>query len=430
MTRRPTHDHEPLEPAVAAELDALERALAGDPGADPDLAALVADVRADAPSMTDDFARSLDARVAAGFPREPRGAAAREALGRLRPTRLAWRPVLGVAASAIAALAVAVVLLQPEDRTTSVFGPADGSAPLTVQGSEGGGSSEAGGVATAPDAARESADEDSAAIAPAPQSSDSIAPAPPLDPGAGGADPGRLGGTRRVERSADLTLNTRPADVQAVSDRVVRTVQALGGVVASSRVSTSPDGGEATFDLRVPTARLDRTLRDLSKLAEVAALSQAADDITGAFTSAQDRLKDARDERAALLRALGRATTDRQVSSLRARIADSRRRISRAEADIRRLRNRTDTATVAVSVLGVEGNADEKEDGGGAWTPGDALDDALRVLEVAAGVAVVALAVLVPLGLLGLLVLLASRVARRRARERALDTTPAPPAAA
>ena len=39
--------------------------------------------------------------------------------------------------------------------------------------------------------------------------------------------------------------------------------------------------------------------------------------------------------------------------------------------------------------------------GGSAWTPGDALHDAGRVLEVAAGVALIALAVAVPVGLLG-----------------------------
>ena len=61
------------------------------------------------------------------------------------------------------------------------------------------------------------------------------------------------------------------------------------------------------------------------------------------------------------------------------------------------------------------------EDEGGAWTPGDAFDDALRVLEVAAGVLVVAAAVLLPLALIWLLAWLARRGVSRRRRERALD---------
>ena len=57
----------------------------------------------------------------------------------------------------------------------------------------------------------------------------------------------------------------------------------------------------------------------------------------------------------------------------------------------------------------------------GAWTPGDAFDDALRVLEVAAGIAVMALAIVLPLLAIWLLAWLAHRVVTRRRRERSLD---------
>ena len=56
-----------------------------------------------------------------------------------------------------------------------------------------------------------------------------------------------------------------------------------------------------------------------------------------------------------------------------------------------------------------------------SWTPGDAADDALRVLEVAAGVALIALAVALPLALLGAPAAVAARWSRRRRREHALD---------
>ena len=55
------------------------------------------------------------------------------------------------------------------------------------------------------------------------------------------------------------------------------------------------------------------------------------------------------------------------------------------------------------------------------WTPGDAAHDALRVLEVAAGVALIALAIVVPLALLALPALVGARWTRRRRREHALD---------
>ena len=237
------------------------------------------------------------------------------------------------------------------------------------------------------------------------------------------SDPGRLGGTRRVERSAQMTLSTAPDEVRSVSDAVIRTVQGLGGVVASSRIATGDAGGSATFDLRVPTARLERAIADLSKLANVSALTQASDDITGSFVSASARLQDARDERQALLKALGRAKTDRQVSSLRARIADSRRRIAVIEAEVRGLRGPDRPGDDRPGGPGRRHQAGSGQGDGGAWTPGDAARDALRILEVVAGVLVLAAAVMVPAGLLALLAFGAVRATRRRSRLRALDAT-------
>ena len=69
-----------------------------------------------------------------------------------------------------------------------------------------------------------------------------------------------------------------------------------------------------------------------------------------------------------------------------------------------------------VRVVPRAGDVDE-----GAWTPGDAFDDALRVLEVVAGVALVASAVLLPFALIWLLAWLGRRALVRRRRERALD---------
>jgi hypothetical protein len=60
-------------------------------------------------------------------------------------------------------------------------------------------------------------------------------------------------------------------------------------------------------------------------------------------------------------------------------------------------------------------------DGAGTWTPGDAVQDARRVLEVVAAVALLALAVLLPLALLTAPLALAARWGTRRRRERALD---------
>jgi hypothetical protein len=58
---------------------------------------------------------------------------------------------------------------------------------------------------------------------------------------------------------------------------------------------------------------------------------------------------------------------------------------------------------------------------GSGFTLHRAAHDALRVLTVAAGIALIALAVMVPAGLLGALGLWAFAAIRRRRREQALD---------
>ncbi|MCW2983157.1 MAG: hypothetical protein JWR63_727 [Conexibacter sp.] len=396
------------DPEVVHGLRELDAALDGEPTADPDLALLVADVGAARPEPSAAFLASLDARVHAGFPREsetPRrgGAVAKPPWHvRLRAPQVLVPSIGGTVAAALVVVLVA----------TSGNGGGDDSASSSSSSSSGG--------ATTLSAGR--APQDSSASRPAVQSSSSssaaakAAPSVPMPsvPSASTSAP------RKVQRAAELTLTPAAADVQDTADGVVRETQAAGGYVQRSDIATHDGGGSASFTLRIPSARLDDTLTRLSKLAHVGALNQSASDITAQTVSAAAQLSDARAERRALLRALGRATTDRQIASLRARLRDNRSEIAQRKGALDAQRRRADLATVAVSV---EGTGAAAHQGSGAWTPRDALHDAGRVLEVVAGVALIALAVLVPLAVLAALGLLAGGVVRRRRREGALDAS-------
>jgi hypothetical protein len=366
-----------LDPAVAAELEALEAALAGDPAAEPELAALVRDVRAQAPAMEPGFRARLDERVAEGFAKAPR---------RKPQRRRSLVPALGVAGCGLAAIVAVVV--------------AGGGG-----GASNGSSASRTGVAESATAQRDS----SAGAGAGTASSSAAAPVAPQ---------AKTAPSRRVERTTRLELTT--TDVQGAADGVVRATQASGGFVQSSQVSSGDGNGSASFTLRVPTSRLDDAIARLSKLGHVRALQQSAQDVTGAYNGASARLTEAKATRRALLRALAKATTTEQISSLRARIADNRRDIERYQAQFNAVRRRADLATVDVEVIG-RPHKSQPAPGGGSWTPGDAARDALRVLEVSAGVALIGLAVLVPLGLLGIAAGLAGGVYRRRRREAALQ---------
>jgi hypothetical protein len=345
------------DPTVLAELDELERALAGEPSP---FTQLVADVRATRPVMSDAFAARLDARVDEARKAPP------------RRSWLAWSPAVG----ALAAIVVAVVLVGGNGSTSH--------GPTTID-------ARGAGKSATPQAAGGSASSELAA--------------PPA-------------AARRVERNTALALSTSRSDVQSVADDVIATTQRFGGIVDSSQISSSDAEASAVFALRIPTRRLDDAIAALSKLAHVASLSQGSTDITGSFASAADRLRDARAERRALLKALARATTTQAVDALKARLRDNRSQISATKGELNSLRRRANLARVDVAV---EGNGHKGSSVGGSWTPGDAAGDALRVLEVSAGVLLIGLAGAVPLALLGGAAALAARSSRRRRRESALD---------
>ena len=198
-----------------------------------------------------------------------------------------------------------------------------------------------------------------------------------------------------------------------MSTRVADVAADLGGFVQSSTIS-SQEGG--SLELRVPSDRLETAIQRISRLGRVRELSRRSVDITANVVSARERLSDARAERKSLLAQLANAVTVNETESIRARLEIVSREISSARRALRRVNNEANFANLSVAVVPRAGGDDE-----GAWTPGDAFDDALRVLEVVAGVAVIAAAVLLPFTLIWLLAWLGHRAVVRRRRERALD---------
>ena len=218
--------------------------------------------------------------------------------------------------------------------------------------------------------------------------------------------------------SASLTLSTTPDKVSAVSDRAIRVVDGLGGYVQTSRVDASGDSAHAILVVKIPSEQLDAGIAALSKLAHVKARSQQAEDVTDRREALEARVRDARADRDGLRARLRKATTDAERSRLRAQLDRASRRVTQRRRELNELTRAVSFATVE---LGIDGDRRGAAAPGGRWTPGDALGDAVRVLEVTAGVLVIALAVLLPLGLIAVLGVLAGRLLIRHRRERTLD---------
>ena len=385
---RARNSDKPLDPRIEHELATIERALGGretDPG-DAPLAELALLLRDERPDPDPGWAARLDERAAAGF---PRGGGGR---GGKQPSRRSggWLAPAG----ALTTLLLVVVVV-------AVVNEGGGTGGDTASMSSSPGSS---GTATtvAPDVqagAMERQVEPSTAFPGSARDSNKIAP---------GTE------NRKVDRDAQLSLSTRPDDVRGVTGEVISITRSLGGVVASSQVSETPDGASASLQLTIPTRNLDQALDRMTDVADVDSLNESAVDITRPGIDAKDRLRDAEARRRELLQALGNATTEAEADALEAKIADARREIARAEAAYERVTRKARLSDLAVTVA-------SNPDASTHRSLGDWLDDAVDVLRTLAGVLLVALAVLAPLSLIAAIVAWVVARARRSRRERSLN---------
>ncbi|HWK30285.1 MAG TPA: DUF4349 domain-containing protein [Solirubrobacter sp.] len=327
----------------------------------PDLETLLRDVR---PTPDPAFTARLDAKAAAGFPRRRRA-----------PRLRAHFAALSLATATAAGLVLIVVLIGRHVQTGGDDSATTASAPS--------------------EAARDAAGGSAAA---------------PMSPE-----------RRAVLRNASLTLSTTPGNVEKTADRAISITDALGGYVASSSTDMSGDHASAQLQLKLPTDQLDTGLAQLSKLAHVKARSQQAQDVTDQRSTLEARVRDARADRDGLRARLRKAATDAERAKLRAKLDRATRRVTSAERDVARINRDTSYATVDLAVEGTREPAAAVP--GGRWTPGDALKDAGRVLEVIAGVALIALAILIPVAILAAPTALAGRALTRRRRERALQAS-------
>jgi hypothetical protein len=380
---------------------------------------LATELRALRPTPRPEFAADLDARAAAGFPTSEEnvrqsGIAARLAAKIGRAPR--WRvPALaGAAATATIAVATAVVAISEDPAITPTAPPAR-VQPLAERPSV----QFADEPAVVERTARGSGDSS------VPQSRDAAPSQGTAFNGAGeyatgtasrASGPNAFLTTRRdVERSASIVLATETAEVRAAASRVFEAVHGFDGIVLRSSISAGEKGG-AVFDLLIPSGKLGGAMAAFSEIAEVRSRRDATSDVTGLTTGLEERLRDSRARIESLLGELAGAEDEAQRAALERELRFERRTAAGLRASLAAVERRVSLSRVSLRIVGEDGALDD-----GRWGVADALDDAARILAIAAGVTVIGLAVLAPLALLAAVAWLATRVLARRRRERALD---------
>ncbi|MEA2172314.1 MAG: hypothetical protein QOF76_5614, partial [Solirubrobacteraceae bacterium] len=336
---------------------------------------LITQLRDERPEIDPGFARELDTRAAAGFAK-PR----RRWLPRLSLLTAPGAPA--VALGMVVALVVVVAVA--------------GSDP-SRDGAGGSGAASSGGSTSAFSPPPEIAQAQKAVgettepllRSQSGASADAVAPS--------AARAGVLRG-RVQEQSAAITLVAPAKDVADVGDRIIGVADQVGGFVVSSNVrATDGEGGGGDFVLRVPVTRLDDALARLSRLGHVAERTQGSQDITAERNFAREHLEEALAERKSLLLQLAKATTTAEVESLKARLHDVSNAIQGYRTDLAKVVRRARFAQVSVTLTAKPKHAVVGPEDDGKWTPADAIRDAGRFLEVAAGVVLLVGSVLLPL---------------------------------
>lgn len=374
------------------------------------------------PQPSPTFAAELDARVAAGFPRDSRASGFATAglldwLRSLKPSKVLL-PAGAVAVTLF--LVVGVVVSQNGGSDVSMSGRDATTAEMAAPEASGGGgrAADSAGTATTAKPAQgqgggEVVYESESATIPTPEAQSAA--------GATNRNSGYAAGEqkRAIERSSQLTLGTEPENVGRASSEVFDVVHQYRGVVLSSQTS---DGNaahaEAEFELLIPSGKLGDAMAGFSQIAEVRSRHEATVDITAPTVSTAAHLEDSRARIDSLLGQLAAAETEGEREAVEAELRGERNRAAALEASLANLERRASLSRVSLRIVGGEGASSADE--GGAWGIGDALDDAGDVLGVVAAVTLLAFAVLGPIALIALLIWLLHRTYVRRARRTAL----------
>ncbi len=301
MRQREQHD---LSDEARRELDALDRALAGEPvDAEFDaVARLARDMRAARPEALRGL-RGPARRAGRERVSRPSTARPRRSPIRVREWFAGVRPMRLLAPAG----AVATVLIVASVAVIQSGGGEDATTPTTADDRDATPPAPAGG-APGPRRARSAAGATRTPARPSrPRRARATSPKRQRRRAASAVAPGS---EREVERSATLTLSAEGEEFDDVGRRRRRghrPVPRLRALERGELLRARPPGPSSSS--RSPPTRLQAALADLSALAHVEARSEDAVDITAQSVTARQRLTDARAQVEGLLGQLANADT-------------------------------------------------------------------------------------------------------------------------
>jgi hypothetical protein len=216
----------------------------------------------------------------------------------------------------------------------------------------------------------------------------------------------------------EAELRLRVDDVSALSDatkQAQRIAAAHGGTVASLQYDAPASGvGAAQLTLRIPTARVESAMAQLSQLGTILGQRYGIEDLQQQADSLQQQIEQTQRRIAQILTQLESPDLSREARAvLQSRLTASRQKLTGLREGLRSTNAEARTATVHLSLT-----TEEIEP---VPVGGSRVDDVKDVLVWEAVAALYVLVVAGPILLLGLLVWLALRLRRRQVETRLLE---------
>ncbi|TDD74490.1 DUF4349 domain-containing protein [Actinomadura darangshiensis] len=176
--------------------------------------------------------------------------------------------------------------------------------------------------------------------------------------GTGGSAQAPLPTGREVVHTARLRVQA--GDVEAAAAKAKQLVGTAGGYVEQESTSSSPARSE--IELKIPTDKYTGVLDQLStQLGKKLSLSQEAEDVTGEVADVEARVRSAKATLEAFRKLLDRAKSVGEVIDVEQEIAEREADLEALQARQKSLTQRTQYATVTVT-LAAEPAAPKKED--------------------------------------------------------------------
>jgi hypothetical protein len=222
----------------------------------------------------------------------------------------------------------------------------------------------------------------------------------------------------RAQRvSATLTVEVEGSDdVSRAAQDALDLTRSLGGHVVSASVATG-EQGSATMTLRVPVAKVQQAIVQLSGLGRIVSQQVTIDDLQESLDALERRESSVRAQIARITAWLGTGSLDAETRA----VLETRRQ--RLQRELRELRQGIAATTAEARMSTIELTVVTPESLGAVPVPSRldrTLDEAVNVL-LWEGVIVLALAIVVaPFALVALAAWLGQRLYRRREDERLL----------